>query len=256
MGQANGCGHDNAFEKPVQPGHFPVSGNGTLVNMSNPHYIRIILGGLAVAVSVLSGCRQPQPDVRSLLSYPETWAAARNEDRLLCDAARKGAGETDSAREKLLTQFLASNRVNDVVMLLEYANPACYSEYRMIIVTKRDAYQLSSSASGETAVCRLKITRNERAEIRRGLEVLAGYSNERIWLSHNAPCFVFVTVYERQKATRMFFSEMPHVGLKRERVNGIISKNSHYLAFHRLCEILLLAKVEYGVVLEFKTMQL
>jgi len=224
--------------------------------MNDLNIIRIILGGFAVAVSVLSGCRQPQPDVRSLLSYPETWAAARNEDRLLCDAARKVAVGTDSAREKLLTQFLASNRVNDVVMLLEYANPVCYREYRMIIVTTRDAYQLSSSASGETAVCRLKIAHNERAEIRKSLKVLTGYSNERIWLSHNTPCFVFVTVYERQKATRMFFSEEPRVWLKRERVLGIISKNSHYLEFHRLCEILLLAKVEDGVVLEFKHMQL
>ena len=211
--------------------------------------------GLFSVVFALSGCRQPQPEVRSLLSYPETWEAARKGDRLLCDAARKVAGGTDSARERRLTQFLASNRLDDVVMLLEYANPICYREYKMIIVTKRDAYQLSSSASGETAVCRLRIAPNERADIRKSLKVLTGYSNERIGLSHNTPCFVFVTVYERQKATWMFFSERPRVGLKGGRVFGI-SKNSHYLEFHRLCEILLLAKVEDGVVLEFKHMQL
>ena len=100
--------------------------------MNNPNYIRIILGVLAVAVSVLSGCRQRQPEVRSLLSFPETWEAAKNSDRLFCDYARKVAGETDPVREKLLSQFLTSNTVNDAVLLLEYANPINLCEYRMI----------------------------------------------------------------------------------------------------------------------------
>lgn len=206
-----------------------------------------------MAVSLLSGCRQPQPEVRSLLSFPETWEAARNSDRLFCDYARKIAGETDPVREKLFTQFLASNRVDDIVMLLEYANPACLSDYRIILVAKHGAYHLSHLEGGETAACRLKVAEKELTEIRKSLKVLVGYQSERIGLSHNAPSVVFVTVYERQKAARMFFSQEPILGLKR--VFGA-SKNPHYPAFIRLCEILILAKGEDGVVPKFTTMQL
>jgi len=183
--------------------------------MRNPAYTSIILTGVAIAVSVLSGCRHPQPEVRSLLSFPETWEAARNSDRLFCQYAHKIAEETDPFREKLLTQFLASNTVTDVVMLLEYMNPVCLSEYRIILVTKHDACHLSHLKGGETAACRLKVTKKELAEIRNSLKVLAGYQSERVLLSHNAPNIVFVTVYERQKAAGMFFSQEPRLGLKR-----------------------------------------
>ena len=210
--------------------------------------------GLFSVVFALSGCRQPQPEVRSLLSFPETWEAARNSDRLFCDYARKIAGETDPVREKLFTQFLASNRVDDIVMLLEFANPVNLREYRMIVVTKRGAYHLSRLEDGEMVTCRLKIAKKELTEIRNSLKVLVGYQSERLTLSHNAPSVVFVTVYERQKAASMFFSQEPRLGLKR--VLGGSKKNPHYPAFIRLCEILILAKGENGVVPKFTIMQM
>ena len=221
--------------------------------MNTPNCRRTILVGFAVALSVLSGCRQPQLEVRSLLSFPETWDAARKGDRLFCDYARKVAEETDSVREKLLSQYLTSNKVTDVVMLLEYMNPIQRSDYRIVLVTKHGAFHLSHLEGGETAACRLKIAKKELTEIRKSLKVLVGYQSERIGLSHNAPSVVFVTVYERQRGASMFFSQEPMLGLKR--VFGV-SKNLHYPAFIRLCEILILAKGEDGVVPKFKLMQL
>ena len=83
---------------------------------------RILLAGFALAVSVLSGCRQPQPEVRSPLSFPETWEAVRNSDRLFCQYARKVAEETDPVREKILSQFLTSNKVTVRLSPLEPLN--------------------------------------------------------------------------------------------------------------------------------------
>lgn len=224
-----------------------------MLNDNRVRRSRVLWTALSSAVLMISGCRQPQPEVRSLLSFPETWEAAKNSDRLFCQYARKVAEETDLSRGKLCAQFLASNRVSEVVMLLEYANPGNLREYRMIVVTKRGAYHLSRLEDGETVTYRLKIAKKELTEIRKVLTVLVGYQSERIGLSSNYPSVVFVTTYERQKATRVFFSEEPRLGLKR--VFGM-SKNAYYPAFHRLCEILILAKGEDGVIPEFTTMQL
>ena len=209
--------------------------------------------GLFSVVFALSGCRQPQPEVRRLLSFPETWEAAKNSDRLFCQYARKVAEETDPAREKLFAQFLACNRVGEVVMLLEYANPGNLREYRMIVVTKRGAYHLSRLEDGETAACRLKIAKKEWGELQTCIPALSGYQSERVTLGwHHLPHVLFVTTYRNQKATGMFFSEIPMLGVKR--AFGT-SKNPQYEAFRRLCDILLLAKGEDGVVPEFTIRQ-
>jgi len=202
---------------------------------------------------MISGCRQPQPEVRSLLSFPETWEAAKNSDRLFCQYARKVAEETDTVREEVLSQFLASNRVSDVVLILEYANPVNLREYRMIVVTKHGAYHLSRLEDGETATCRLKISGAEWSDLRKGADALHGYQGERVmpdW--HHAPYVFFITLYAKQKVAEMFFFVRPSLGIKR--MVGT-SKNSQYQTLRRLCDILLLAKGEDGVIPEFTIRQ-
>lgn len=208
----------------------------------------IFWAALGSAVFMILGCRQSQPEVRSLLSFSETWNAARNSDRLFCQYAYKVAEETDSAREKLFAHFLASNRVSEVVMLLEYANPINLREYRMIVVTKRCAYHLSHFEYGKILMCHLDVLDSELTEVRKSIGVLYGYQSERVTLGSQLNV-VFVTLYTKQKAGAMFFSEMPKLGLKRAFGS---SKNPQYSTFCRLLDILLLAKGKDGVVPEFK----
>jgi len=223
----------------------PASTKKKLKHMSS---LLIILG-----VMVLSGCRQTQPEVHSLLSFPETWEAAKNSDRLFCQYARKVAEETDTVREEVLSQFLASNRVSDVVLILEYANPVNLREYRMIVVTKRGAYHLSRFENGDTATCRIRVSVNELSEIRKCVGALHGYQSEYvIRKSAHSPCVLFATPYVKQKVTEMFFSDRPMLGVKR--MVGT-SRNPQYPTFRRLCDILLLAKGEDGVIPEFTIRQ-
>jgi hypothetical protein len=191
-------------------------------------------------------------EIRPLLSFSEVWDAAEADDRLFGGIASKIAEKTDKTREKLFAQFITEIPVRDVVLLMEYANPVCTSEYRMIIVTKRSAYHFGQSERGDYFKRRLNLAERDLSEMMICANALSGYRSERVIQDLHVPCVLFVTLYENQHATQMCFSDMPMLG---ERLVGV-SRNPQYPMFKRLCDLLLLAKSEDGTIPGFAHQQL